>query len=115
LFWDAASAIDPEGAAANDQAATRPYSNPDDLKRLWTGCGLRDVSTGALVVGADYADFEDLWDPLVIPDGGPGRYIELLPRPKREAICDELRRRLGDPVEPFRLTARAWYALGYAP
>jgi ubiquinone/menaquinone biosynthesis C-methylase UbiE len=63
-FWDVAAALDPR-AAEHDQASTRPYSTQEELHGLWAAAGLRDVSSGALVVGADYRDFGDLWDPLV--------------------------------------------------
>ena len=112
-FWDAAIALDPR-AAEHDQASTRPYSTREELHALWRAAGLRDVASGALVVGADYRDFDDLWDPLVAPDGAPGRYCAALDHAHRDAlrraVCDRLHR----PNGPFRLTARAWYAVGSA-
>jgi ubiquinone/menaquinone biosynthesis C-methylase UbiE len=112
-FWDAAIALDPR-AAEHDQASTRPYSTQKELQALWVAAGLRDVSSGALVVGADYRDFPDLWTPLVAPDGGPGRYYAELDNQQRDALRRALRDRLHRPREPFRLTARAWYAVGFA-
>ena len=112
-FWDAAVERDPR-AAEHDQASTRPYSTREELHALWDATGLHDVSSGAMVVGADYRDFDDLWAPLVSPDGAPGRYFATLD----DAQCDALRRGVGDrlhrPRGPFRLTARAWYVVGRA-
>jgi ubiquinone/menaquinone biosynthesis C-methylase UbiE len=82
-FWDAAVDLDSR-AAKHDQTTTRPYSTREELHALWDAAGLRDVSSGALVVGADYRDFDDLWHPLVAPDGAPGRYYEALDDPHRD-------------------------------
>jgi SAM-dependent methyltransferase len=112
-FWDAAVELDPQ-AAEHDQANTRPYSTREELHALWDAGGLRDVSSGALVVGADYRDFDDLWHPLVAPDGAPGRYYTALDDSRREALRRAVGDRLGRPQGPFRLTARAWYVVGSA-
>jgi ubiquinone/menaquinone biosynthesis C-methylase UbiE len=77
-FWDAAIATGAPGAEEHDQAKSRPYANPEDLQALWTAGGLRNVTTGELTAGADYTDFDDLWVPLTIPDGGPGRFFVTL-------------------------------------
>jgi hypothetical protein len=113
-FWDAAIATGAPGAEEHDQAKSRPYANPEDLQALWSAAGLRDVTTGELTAGAAYADFDDLWVPLTIPDGGPGRFFVTLDQPQRDALKQELRGRLGNPDGPFRLTARAWHVVGYA-
>ena len=112
-FWDAATALD-TAAGARDQAKTRPFASAHELDHLWRSAGLVDVITGELVAGADYADFEDLWGHLVAPDGSPGAYFAELEAPHRDALHDEVWRRLGSPKRSFRLTARAWYVRGYA-
>lgn len=112
-FWDAAVALDPR-AAEHDPASTSPYSTEKELHDLWATAGLRDVSSGALVVGAEYRDFDDLWDPLVAPDGAPGSYYAMLDGPDRDALRREVRHRLRPPRGPFRLTARAWHVVGSA-
>jgi ubiquinone/menaquinone biosynthesis C-methylase UbiE len=110
-FWDAATALDP-AAASRDQARTRPFAQPDELEALWRSARLRQVSTGTLHAGASYSDFNDLWEPLVAPDGSPGAYYAELKAPQRDALRKELCNRLGSPAGPFRLTARAWYVRG---
>jgi SAM-dependent methyltransferase len=112
-FWDAAVALD-SGAASRDQARTRALATPQELRALWRSAGLRSVTTGELRVGAGYRGFDDLWGPLVAPDGAPGAYYAELAARHRDALCREVRRRLGSPTGPFRLTARAWYVRGYA-
>ena len=113
-FWDAAIATGAPDAAEYDQAKSRAYANPDDLRELWTSAGLDNVMTGELIAGAQYAGFDDLWVPLTIPDGAPGRFLVTLDAGQQDVLEHELRRRLGNPNGRFRLTARAWYVVGYA-
>lgn len=110
-FWDAAVALDP-AASAHDQARTRRHSTPDELRRLWIGAGLENVQTGESTARASYRDFDDLWVPLVAPDGPAGRYHATLPPVDREKLRGEVCRRLGRPRGAFALTARAWHVLG---
>lgn len=112
-FWDAATALDP-GAARHDQAKTRPFASEAELRALWVGAGLDEIETGALHAGAGYSSFDDLWEPLIAPDGSPGAYYATLEERQREALRHETWRRLGSPTGPFRLTARAWYVRGRA-
>jgi ubiquinone/menaquinone biosynthesis C-methylase UbiE len=112
-FWDAAAALDPD-AARHDQAKTRPFASEAELRALWGRAGLREITTGALNAGADYSSFDDLWKPLVAPDGSPGAYYATLEDTRREMLRQEMGRRLGSPDGPFRLTARAWYVRGRA-
>jgi len=113
-FWDAARLIDPAGAAEHDQATTRPYSTPEELELLWKEAGMSEVSVGQLAVGADYRDFDDLWEPMTIPDGAPGVFHQTLGPTQRERLREELWVRLDRPTGSFRLEARAWYAVGRA-
>lgn len=73
------------------------------------------VDAGELVVGADYRDFDDFWWPFTAGAGGSGSYCASLDEATRRALREELRRRLGSPQGPFRLTARAWYVRGATP
>jgi ubiquinone/menaquinone biosynthesis C-methylase UbiE len=112
-FWDAATAQDP-AAARHDQAATRPFASERELGALARGAGLTAVQTGALTASAAYSGFDDLWHPLVAPDGSPGAYFATLDPPAREALRDAVWERLARPRGPFRLDARAWYVTGRA-
>jgi hypothetical protein len=75
------------GAAEHDQAKSRAYANADAVGELWTSAGLNDVMTGELMAGAHYAGFDDLWVPLTIPDGAPGKV------PRHPRRCTERRPR----------------------
>lgn len=112
-FWDAAAAVRPE-ARAHDQALTRPFSTREELEQLFRDAGLEAVEGGSLEASSEYASFDDLWEPMLIPDGAPGQFLETIPAAARDAIRSRLWHALGEPDEPFGLTARAWYALGRA-
>ena len=113
-FWDAAVALDPDGARHFGAGTPMPYCRPDELRALWADAGLVQVEVGELHAGVDYADFEDFWSSFLGGVGGSGAYCESLAEAGRNALRDEVRRRLGSPHGPFRLTARAWYARGMA-
>jgi SAM-dependent methyltransferase len=113
-FWDAAAAID-ASAVERDEGRCMPFCTPGELEGLWSEAGLVEVSVAALVVGARYEGFEDLWEPLEQGVGPSGAYAASLPAERRQALEEELRRRLGVADEPFELTARAWIASGRVP
>jgi SAM-dependent methyltransferase len=113
-FWDAARAVAPDAAGEHDQAQTHRYSTPGELDELWRAAGLISITSGALVATARYRDFDDLWEPLAIPDGAPGVFLATLDRERRMRIRDGLHERLGRPRGGFDLDARAWYVRGEA-
>jgi SAM-dependent methyltransferase len=110
-FWDAAVALDPS-AAELDEGRSMPYCTPDELGDLLSGAGLADVRVLEAVVSAAYDDFEDLWQPLELGVAPSGAYAAGLPAERRDALKEELRRRVSFEAEPFRLTARAWIGTG---
>ena len=112
-FWDAATAQN-AAAAQHDQAATRPFASEPELTGLARAAGLSDARTGALTATAGYSDFDDLWQPLVAPDGSPGAYFATLDPASRAALRHAVWERLGRPRGEFRLDARAWYVTGRA-
>jgi ubiquinone/menaquinone biosynthesis C-methylase UbiE len=114
-FWDAAVAVDP-AAAEHDEGRAMRLGTPDELHALWTAAGLRDVAVAPVVVGAGYADLDDLWAPLTAGVGPSGAYVVALPDDAaRAALKAALGRRLGVGAAPFRLTARAWIVTGTTP
>jgi SAM-dependent methyltransferase len=101
-FWDAALSLDPQ--APDD--AHLPFRREPELVALWTRAGFRDVRTGVIELEARYADFDDLWSPLVFGVGPTGNYLMALSEARRvdlRAACFE---RLGRPTGPFTLPAR---------
>jgi SAM-dependent methyltransferase len=114
-FWDAAVAVDRRRATQAGALNRTHLCHPDELRELWARVGLLEVNAGELVVGADYADFDEFWWPFPAGVGGSGTYCASLDEAGREALREEVRRRLGSPTGPFRLTARAWYVRGTRP
>lgn len=110
-FFDAALALDPD---APDEGRTMEIQEAADLHRVWVEAGLGDVQTDAFVVEGEYAGFDDFWQPFTTGTGPAGAYTASLDRQRQTALRDELRRRLGDPRSPFRLSARAWAVRGLA-
>ena len=111
-FWDAAGEVDPERAAAADEGVVMRWCGDGDLAELWHAVGLREVRFGALTVSADYADFEDLWSPLLTGVAPSGAFCASLDEEKRSALQDAYRRRLNVGNKPFELSARAWAVVG---
>jgi SAM-dependent methyltransferase len=114
-FWDAAVAVDRRKATQAGALDRTRLCDPHELRELWAGIDLEEIDAGELVVAAEYADFDDLWWPFTAGVGGSGRYCASLDEAGREALREEVHRRLGSPAGPFRLTARAWYVRGRPP
>jgi SAM-dependent methyltransferase len=111
-FWDAAAEVDPGGASAADEGAVMRWCAEGELAELWRGAGLGGIRSGRLVVRAGYADFEDLWSPLLSGVGPAGAFCTSLDGERRAALRDTFRSRLGVGDGPFELTARAWSVAG---
>ena len=110
--WDAAVDLDP-AAAALHEAARFPGNNPDALRALFTGAGLRGVEVEGIVVPVDFGSFDDYWSPFLAGTGPAPAYIATLDESRRAALRDAVRARL--PVREdgsIRLTARAWAVRG---
>jgi hypothetical protein len=50
----------------------------------------------------------------VHPDGSPGRFFVTLDAKQQDAVRRGTSERLDHPAGAFRLSARAWYVLGFA-
>ena len=111
-FWDAAREIDPERAAAADEAIVMPWCGDRELEELWRMAGVQDVRFGPLVVRASYESFEQLWSPLPTGVAPSGAFCKSLDADRRAALRDAYQRRLGVGDGPFELTARAWAVAG---
>jgi SAM-dependent methyltransferase len=110
-FWAAARAIIP--ATAGEE--TWRFGREGEIADLFAAAGLEDVTEGALEVEAGYSDFDDLWTPFLGGVGPSGAFCVSLPSEQQALVREELRARVGSPVGPFTLPARAWYATGRAP
>ncbi len=114
-FWDAAREVEPERAAAADEADVMSWSGEGELAELWRLAGLDQVRFAGLTVSAAYRSFEDLWSPLLSGVGPAGAFCISLPEGRRAALHDALRERLGVGESPFELSARAWAVAGVVP
>jgi ubiquinone/menaquinone biosynthesis C-methylase UbiE len=114
-FWDAAREVAPEEAAAADERKIMKWCAEGELAELWQDAGLGAVRFGELVVRANYADFEDLWSPLLAGAGPSSAFCRSLDDERRARLYDAYRSRLGIGDGPFELTARAWAAAGTVP
>jgi ubiquinone/menaquinone biosynthesis C-methylase UbiE len=112
-FWEAAAALDPEGATPRMESHTMRFSRPEELGRLWDRAGLTEVDVSPIVVEVSYDNFDDLWAPFPTGVGPAGAYAASLNNETQGALRDEFAKRLGDPHGPFRLSARAWCAVGH--
>ena len=110
-FWDAAVAVDPEGAVPLDEGNLL-LADQFQLGELWRACGFNAVSLGHVVISAFYKDFEDCWAGFKTGVGPSGAYAASLPREGQEALKAELHRRLGSPNEFFEASAKAWWVAG---
>jgi len=110
-FWDAAVALDP--AAATLDEGSMPFCQPDRLRALWQSTGLDDVTSHELRPSVRYSSFEELWTPFTTGVAPSGAYTVSLDDRRRDALRDQLHRRLGEPAGPFELTARAFAVVGH--
>ena len=86
-----------------------------DIETRFARAGLVDVVGGGLSARADYADFDDFWEPFTFAVGPAGSYLRQQDADRQQAIRDQCFALLGEPSGPFELEARAWYARGVKP
>lgn len=110
-FWDAAVALDPDGAGPLDEGNLL-LASQHKLGELFRACGLHAVSLGHVVITAFYKDFDDCWAGFAAGVGPSGAYAASLPPEQQAALRDELFRRLGSPEGFFELDAKAWWVAG---
>jgi SAM-dependent methyltransferase len=114
-FWDAAIALDPEGAGGRDEALRFALCRPEPLRTLFTDAGLREVEVQAIEVPTVFADFEDYWTPFLAGGAPAPAYAMALPEDRRAALRDRLRATLPAAEDGrIALTARAWAVRGTA-
>jgi SAM-dependent methyltransferase len=114
-FWDAAVALDPEGAGGKDEALRFALCRPEPLQALFEGAGMREVAVRAIEVPTVFGNFEDLWTPFLAGGAPAPAYAMALPEARRVALRERLRETL--PTGPdgrISLSARAWAVRGVA-
>jgi len=109
LFWTAVREIDPDAHGERRLAGTAE----GDLVRRFERADLEDVTGSALVASADYAGFDDFWQPFTLAVGPAGQYLRSLSDDRRAIVREACRAVLPD--GGFTLEARAWCARGVVP
>lgn len=105
-FWTAVRSVDPGAAGERPMAGTAE----GDIAERFERAGLEQVVGGALTARAEYAGFDDFWEPFTFAVGPTGQYLTSLSDEQRTAVREACRAALPD--GPFSLDARAWYARG---
>lgn len=106
VFWNAVRRLRPDAEGEQWRAGT----SRGDIAARFERAGLVDVVDGALEVEADYAGFDDFWEPLTFAVGPAGQYLKSLDDGTREQVRELCRASLPD--GSFTLDGRAWYAVG---
>jgi ubiquinone/menaquinone biosynthesis C-methylase UbiE len=109
-FWSAVREVVPDATGEQTRAGTREGDIAERLRRA----GLEDVRDGSLTARAEYAGFDDFWDPFTLAVGPAGQYLRSLEPEQAAAVRDGCRAQLPSDG-PFGLDARAWYARGRVP
>ena len=106
IFWSVMRDLHPNVPGEQGRPGTREGDIADRLERA----GLTGVTGGALHASADYAGFDDFWEPLTLAVGPAGQALASLPSEERAAVREGCRALV--PEGRFSLDARAWYASG---
>jgi ubiquinone/menaquinone biosynthesis C-methylase UbiE len=109
-FWTSVRAIVP-GAGGEHR---RPGTARGEIAAHLERAGLEDVVDGELTARAEYADFDDFWEPFTYAVGPSGQYLATLDAEQQAAVREGCRRALPS-GGPFALGARAWFARGTVP
>ena len=112
LFWNEAVALD---SAAADLHEGRRFllCQPEALKALVQGAGLRDVTVGALEIQTRFQNFKDFWTPFLRGTGPAPAYVASLSQERRDLVRDRLTRSLTVEADgSIFLKARAWAVRG---
>jgi len=109
LFWSAVREVAPGTEGERSLAGTAR----GDIEARLVSAGLASVVGGALSAQADYADFDDFWEPFTFAVGPSGQYLRSLPDEQQAKVREACR--LALPEGSFSLDARAWYARGTVP
>jgi SAM-dependent methyltransferase len=111
-FWDAAASLD-HAAAQGHEAARFPLCHPSALRSAFEQAGLVEVETTSLELSAEFADFEDYWQPFLGGQGPAPAYAMSLPPARRAALRARLQSALPAAAGgALTLRAGAWAVRG---
>lgn len=94
-----------------------PLCRAGQLEELWKAGGLEQVVERPLEITMEFASFPDFWEPFLLGQGPAGAFVRKVEGEHRQALRNEVKRRLGLASEdtPFSLAARAWAVRGVVP
>jgi SAM-dependent methyltransferase len=107
-FWDAAVALDPAAAAA-DEGIRFPLCRPEPLKALFASSGLGDIEVRAIDIRTTFVDFEDYWRPFLGGQGPAPAYAMSIDEAARARLREAVRARVPITADgSISMVARAW-------
>lgn len=106
VFWNAVRQLEPSVSGERQL----PGTVQGDLVERFNRAGLERVAGSALTARADYAGFDDFWEPFTFAVGPAGQYLASLPLHRRDRVREACRAMLPD--GGFSLDALAWCARG---
>jgi SAM-dependent methyltransferase len=106
MFWSAVQQFEPGVEGERRLAGTVE----GDIAARFERAGLQHVVATELIASAEYADFDDFWEPFTYGVGPAGQYLISLSGAQQARVRDACRAQLPD--GPFSLPARAWCARG---
>jgi len=107
-FWQAARDLDPDAPDEANLAGARE----GHLAQLAEAAGWHDIQPTSLTVKANFASFEDWWEPYTLGVGPAGAYVAQLDDDQRNTLRTRCAQKLPD--APFELAASAWSVRGRA-
>jgi ubiquinone/menaquinone biosynthesis C-methylase UbiE len=114
-LWDAAAALDWQGKLPVEKES---YGSPEELRALWAGAGLKDISVKELSFPCEFSSFDELWIRRFIEGQGiTAAYVKGLSEDHRAVLRERLRDNLlgNRPDGPVTLSAKAWAIRGTVP
>jgi trans-aconitate methyltransferase len=111
-FWDAAIAVTPNDAKL-DQAERFPLCQPEPLRALFEGMGLKSVMVRAIDIPTVFQSFDDYWHPFLGRTGAAPTYLAGVDGDVRDRIRQYLKTCLPATHDGrIELSARAWAVQG---
>ena len=111
-FWNAAAALYPT-AHDLDEGRRFPICQPDPLRELFEGAGLKHVEVRPIDIATDFHDFDDYWIPFLGGQGPAPGYVQSLSDEQQAALRERIRAGLPFALDgSIPLVARAWAARG---
>lgn len=109
-YWDAVRTVDEVTA---DAARVLRFGAPGEVSTWLDAAGCVDVEERTIDVTAEYRDFDDLWAGFLHGIGPAGAHCRSLAAEQQVIVREVLFERVGSPVGPFTLAARARAARGH--